>query len=248
MERLSDTRVEGNLIGTDVTGTLPRGNGGAGIEIDGALGFTTIGDVGLGNVIADNSDGIVVRSLDHGRQRLDHRELHRHEPFGSLPTWECGSGYRNDRGRHGRWNPGPARGTCWPSIRSASTVSGEGTTATIRGQLDSQPAGLGDRPRRVRWAHPMGRQPTIRPTSMRVRTACSTRREIDLVNSTATTAVRGTYAGGVNATFTLDFYANDPADLGAPEAGRYLGSGTVATGGTGGRVVQCHRLGRYDPG
>ncbi len=56
------TTIQGNLIGTDITGTVAIGNGGAGINIS-AGSLTTIGGVGAGegNVIAHNgSDGVVI--------------------------------------------------------------------------------------------------------------------------------------------------------------------------------------------
>ncbi len=48
--------IVGNLIGTDATGLLARGNGANGISIDGAAG-NTIGAVGGGNVISGNTIG-----------------------------------------------------------------------------------------------------------------------------------------------------------------------------------------------
>jgi hypothetical protein len=56
-------QVLGNYIGTDVTGTVPLGNTGAGVSVNGAsrntIGGVTVGD---GNVIAHNqAEGIVVQ-------------------------------------------------------------------------------------------------------------------------------------------------------------------------------------------
>ena len=59
----SRNTIQGNRIGTDVTGLLNRGNGQAGLLIDGGLG-TTIRD----NVVAFNSTvGIGIRSGDENR-------------------------------------------------------------------------------------------------------------------------------------------------------------------------------------
>ncbi len=56
--------VQGNYIGTDVTGTVDLGNNVAGIRLNGAnniIGGTAAGE---GNVIAGNSSGITIASVD----------------------------------------------------------------------------------------------------------------------------------------------------------------------------------------
>jgi hypothetical protein len=64
------TRVQGNWIGTDVTGTQALGNGGNGITLSGGRSaFNTIGGtaVGAGNVISANGgDGIFVQGQVQG--------------------------------------------------------------------------------------------------------------------------------------------------------------------------------------
>ncbi len=56
----SDNEVIGNMIGTDRSGTLVRGNDASGVVIDGAAG-NMIGLVGQGNVISGNElDGVYV--------------------------------------------------------------------------------------------------------------------------------------------------------------------------------------------
>src|SRR5262249_4788392 len=65
-----DNRVEGNYIGTDVTGTLAVGNGN-GVEVAGTIN-TTIGGTaaGAGNLISGNRNvGIITRS-DPGGLRI----------------------------------------------------------------------------------------------------------------------------------------------------------------------------------
>ena len=58
----SSVYVQGNLIGTDWTGTLPLGNSGAGVLVDGGSAAVTIGGPvgGARNVISDNAEGIEI--------------------------------------------------------------------------------------------------------------------------------------------------------------------------------------------
>lgn len=54
----SNNVVQGNLIGTDISGTLDRGNNSSGIEL--FASGTLIGGAGAGNVIAGNNVGITI--------------------------------------------------------------------------------------------------------------------------------------------------------------------------------------------
>ena len=59
--------VAGNLIGTDVTGTVALGNSGQGVEIDAGSFNNTIGDTaaGAGNVISANGqNGVLITGPD----------------------------------------------------------------------------------------------------------------------------------------------------------------------------------------
>ncbi len=56
---VTSSTVEGNFIGTDVTGTLPLGNGTYGISVEGPA--NTIGEPGVGNVVAaSGANGIEI--------------------------------------------------------------------------------------------------------------------------------------------------------------------------------------------
>ena len=61
-----DNRIEGNLIGTDKSGTAPLGNGSAGVEIRDSSNNAIGGpDDGEGNVMAFNGgDGVAIRSIN----------------------------------------------------------------------------------------------------------------------------------------------------------------------------------------
>ncbi len=62
----TNNTLQGNLIGTDSTGTLDRGNTGAGVRIESGADSNTIGTAGAGNVISGNTGvGIVVDGADN---------------------------------------------------------------------------------------------------------------------------------------------------------------------------------------
>ena len=64
MNDTTDNLVEGDYIGTDVTGTVAIPNTGAGVEIDSGASGNTIGGItsspgtGAGNVISGNATGV----------------------------------------------------------------------------------------------------------------------------------------------------------------------------------------------
>lgn len=63
----SNSKVFGNLVGTDITGTQNRGNGGSGIYISGKTSLVTIGGLTAGerNIISGNQDyGIVLMGIE----------------------------------------------------------------------------------------------------------------------------------------------------------------------------------------
>ena len=55
-----DVQIQGNLIGTDVTGTQPLGNGSTGVEIDPNYQSLSANDSILKNVISANGGGILI--------------------------------------------------------------------------------------------------------------------------------------------------------------------------------------------
>ncbi len=60
---VADNLVQGNLIGTDITGTMALGNAYSGVQIDGGADSNTVGgsNAGAGNVISANANyGVVI--------------------------------------------------------------------------------------------------------------------------------------------------------------------------------------------
>lgn len=124
------TRVHSNLIGTDRTGTLPLGNGAAGIEIRGVANFIGGGFPTVGNLIAFNGGpGIVIGGLTGGNSiRLN--SIHTNNglgidllPLGSTP---------NDTGD---MDVGSNELQNYPAL---NTVSANGSGTTFQGVLNSQ--------------------------------------------------------------------------------------------------------------
>jgi hypothetical protein len=126
--------VEGNLIGTDITGTLPQGNqGDAGVAIDGAAHNTVGGAMtGAGNVISGNRS-IGVYLLRGAANNLVHGNLIGTDVSGANPlsnTW----GVVIRTGATGNTIGGPAPGS--RNIISGNTNDGvelidEGTTGNL---------------------------------------------------------------------------------------------------------------------
>ena len=73
--------VQGNLVGTDASGSLPLGNQGDGVLVDGGAGFELIGGAadGQGNVIADNGGSGVNISSGSGTAVLGNSIFGNHE-------------------------------------------------------------------------------------------------------------------------------------------------------------------------
>jgi hypothetical protein len=230
----SGNTVAGNFLGTDVTGTLYLGIGGAGIRV--ADPNNTIGGTipGSGNVIAgaewgvwiDSGDGTVVLgnaigtdaggTLDFGNRdggiRVDANDV----TIGGIGTGEA-----NVIAFNGRWGSGNAgvlvlgqrvtvRGNRIFANKPESSVGGLGIDL-----FEGAPgptlndAGDGD-------AGSNGLQ------------------NFPVITSSTASGASGTLDSTPNAAFTIDFYATPACDgSGFGEGTTYLGSTAVATDGTG---------------
>jgi len=133
------SRVQGNFIGTDVTGAAPLGNGEAGIGIRGSVG-TMIGGTtsGAGNVIAFNGSNGVVHVLTGGGNTG-------HAILGNSIFSNGGLGIDlgnlmgvtpNDPGDA---DTGPNNLQNFPVLNGATSTT---TATTIRGTLNSKPFGI----------------------------------------------------------------------------------------------------------
>ena len=128
----ADTRIEGNLVGTDASGTVNRGNGAPGLTVDGTAMGTVVGGSapGAGNTIAFNESGV---ELSGGAVRSP---IRRNRIFSNV------SGLGLDLKGSSGVTPndqldvdgGPNETQNYPVVESAAT--GDGTTE-ITGVLDS---------------------------------------------------------------------------------------------------------------
>jgi titin len=133
---LNNTTIQGNLIGTDATGTIPLGNGSCGIDVAGNTSNGIIGGTGAGegNIIAYTGlNGVTVTDDDTGWVILGN-SIHDNGRLGIALSF-CGSNTptMND---HCDTDTGPNDLQNYPVITSAS-FSGE--NVTLSGTLDSVP-------------------------------------------------------------------------------------------------------------
>ncbi len=227
----SDTLVEGNLIGTDVSGTLPLGNANNGIQIDGwsnTIGGTT---TGAGNVISANGGSGVSLNAAGDWENVVQGNYIGADVAGTLSLGNGGDGVSvlagmltqigdsiSGAGNLISGNSGDGvridGATSWgTTIRGNSIhdnqalgidLSGDGVTANDTGDADSGPNGLLNFP--------------VLTTAL----------------PGATTTVSGTFNSMPVSTFTLDFYASATADPSGFGQGQiYLGSTTVTTDDSG---------------
>jgi parallel beta-helix repeat protein len=214
----TDNQLQGNLIGTDVTGTQMLGNGSFGVRIAGAS-MNTIGGTAAGarNIISGNAfTGIRIDSGATGNQVQGNA-------IGTDAGGTLNLGNHND-GIHivGAANNaigGTAAGAGNTiAFNGAAGVSVDGATATgnsILGDLLFA-NGLGGIVL-SNGGNSMAPAPTL-----------------TMVTPGSSTAIQGTLSGTPSTTYTLNFYANlgkDPS--GHAEGQIYLGSATVTTDASG---------------
>jgi len=224
---ITDIVVQGNYIGTDLTGTLPLGNG---VQ---ALNINTIGNDVLDNVISGNlGDGVVVGSGNPADGTLVQGNKIGTDATGSLPVPNLGWGVRVQGGnvQIGGTTPGEANTIAYNGTTTQGGVFIEsGSGNTIRGNSIHDNVGLG-----IDLA-PVGATPNDEGDGDAGSNALQNFPVLE--NVTATVAAGGVQVQGrihaaASTTYDIDFYSNDacvrfPKDF--VEGRTYLGSDAVTT-------------------
>ena len=236
----SGNRIEGNYIGTDVTGLLPLGNGGGGIQVFSpdssvGVGVNTIGGTTAAarNVIAGNAgNGIWLASADR------FRIVGNYIGVGSDGTTPLGNGLdgvtiygnRNQVGEAGAGNTiaYSGVGTVPASIAGVRIDSGEGNS--VRGNSTYANNALGH--------NLMGGVETLGVTANDSCDADAGPNRLQnfpvllaVSSQGAGTSASGTLNAAPNQVFQIDVYAGPDCDASGNGEGRlHLGSFTAATG------------------
>ncbi|MBI5383588.1 MAG: HYR domain-containing protein, partial [Verrucomicrobia bacterium] len=244
------TRVQGNLIGTDRTGTLPMGNGG-GLFIVGGSDNTVGGtELGAGNVIAASvADG----SWLMGKGVLVWGGATANRVQGNFIGTDFSGTLPLGNDESGVWLIGFSGGAFGNVI--GGTESGAGNIIAFNGRAgvslrewDLSPARNPIRGNSIHSnaglgidLYKIGSDCCDGPTpndEEDVDGGCNNLQNFPVLTSVSasasTTTIEGTLNSTLSTVFTLDFYANsacDPSSYGEGE--RYLGSATVTTDDSG---------------
>jgi parallel beta-helix repeat protein len=235
-------RVQGNFIGTDVTGTRALGNGKFGVAVDSGLNHLIGGAApGARNIISANGTGVAVIT----NQIIVQGNLIGTDVTGTAPLGngvgvfltfsnKTIGGTAPGEGNTIAFNTGvgvlvdPVEGFSGHRIRGNSIHSngglgidlrGDGVTANDPGDADTGPNQLQNFP------------------------------VLSVALAGASTRVSGNLNSAANATFNLDFYASAAADpSGFGEGARYLGSAIVNTDASGNVSFQVTLAAATTPG
>ena len=237
-DRGSRTRVEGNFVGTDLTGTSPRGNTFRGIYIETGSDSVIGGDTAAkGNVVAANGSGgvgvfdIFMSDPDYagGRHVVRNNRIGQGANGGALGN---GSDLE-DRGL---------------AIRAVQTSVVQNTIAHNSGHGVAVHGGYGNViSQNAIFSNRLGIDLTSGATGSVSVTPNDTGDGdtggntlinfpviTEAVNEYAHTRVAGVYNGAPSQTFTLEFYVNPACDSsGYGEGETYLGSTSVSTNASG---------------
>ena len=227
--------IQGNLIGTDVTGTLPLGNGDIGIWVALAPN-TTIGGTSSAarNVISSNKSGILI-SGNTGTDTLIEGNFIGTDISGTSPLGNTFGGV--DIGGFVAANASYSNTVGGTAAGAGNTIAFNGDTGVavwygtgnaILGNSIFSNAALG-----IDLGHD-----GVTPNDSRGHAGPNLFQDYPVltsaVASSASTAIVGTLHGAASARFEVDFFASPAADpLGYGEGKTYLGSTSVTTDSSG---------------
>jgi titin len=228
--------VEGNYIGTDVTGTKAIPNGASGIEFNGNAG-STIGGLaaGAGNLISGNGDmGISIDGQGVGSMIIQGNRIGtKVDGIGALGNVHSGIQLRNPAGKDHIGGVSTSAANTIAFNGRAGVAIGEGTAQHIVGNSIHDNGGLGiditscgtDACGGVSSNDPGdGDTGPNQWQNFPVLTSVK--------NANGQTTIQGTLDSRPNKTFTVDLYASPQCDdSGHGEGQRYLGSTKVTTTG-----------------
>ena len=240
--------VNGNLLGTDATGSVVLGDD-IGVELDGGATGNTIGSVGPGaNVIAGSADvGVLVLGASGNTIAGNFIGTDRNgTPLTSIPNAEgvrflntgaTGNTLSNnrisssaDQGVEAAEGPNTISGNTIDHNGGAGITVAPGTTGvTISGNSIDLNAGLGI---------DVGDNGTITPNGPSNLQSFPTGLAGTVFSSTV--RVTGTLASAPNTTYTLEFFASPTPDpSGNGEGAEFLGSVHVGTDGNGAATIDA---------
>jgi hypothetical protein len=244
---VENNTVEGNWIGTDVTGQLPLGNGEYGVECNDFNNTIGGSSAGAGNVIAFNAfggigteggcSGLVVQGNFIGTDATGTAAMGNHGPavsiYGSTGATigGIGAGEANTMAYNGT---GGVSGAVWVGASTAATIRGNSIHDNLATGIDLSAGGgpdgvtandLGD-------ADAGGNNLQNFPI-------------VSTVTYGANTTVDGFLNSTPSTTFDLDFYSN-PACSNFPreflQGATYIGSSQVTTDGSGNATIHVTTL------
>jgi hypothetical protein len=209
----SHTVIQGNLIGTDITGTVPMGNRGNGVKV---VDYGQVGGIGAGNVIANNGgDGI----LAGGNNVTIQGNLIGTDITGTVPMGNRGNGVHLADVGFGFTILGMVGGT---DPGAGNVIAYSGRDGVLIDQQAQTGAILANS------IHDSGR------LGIELAAGANNNQAFpDLTSATLTngsTVITGTLASTPDTAFTLEFFANDVCNPSGYGEGQYLlGDATVTT-------------------
>jgi parallel beta-helix repeat protein len=223
-------RVQGNFIGTDITGTLPLGNGNFGVAIEQGVNNLIGGpEVSARNVICANGTGVRLAVFQNTAQG----NLIGTDVTGMLPLGNgVGLLVVGSNNTIGGIGTGEGNTIAFNTQAGILTkVPDTGTGNRIRGNSIYSNGGLGI---------DLGGDGVTLNDPGDADTGPNGRQNFPLLSSAAggpSTSVTGTVNSTAQTTFAIDFFSSTTADpSGYGEGARYLGSTTVTTDAAGNAV------------